>query len=110
MEMQRKLAYEQLLDWVDSNRMLVPLDGQVLHLTILVIQRSDHGIDGPRGRVVVMLQEVSFVFREDLIQVVQRHESKVGVGIVQLPQQLVNRLGVRVVDSSRHDDALLGRT
>lgn len=58
-----------------------PLNRQVLHLSILIVQCLDDAIDCSRGNVVIVLEEVFSRSREQLEQVVEGHETKVGIGI-----------------------------
>lgn len=82
-------------DMTQSSRRL-PLDGLILNLAVLIIQSSDHTIDGPGGGVVVMAEHVWFALGEDGEQVVQGHEAEVWIGIIQLAQQLGDGARIRV--------------
>lgn len=80
---------------------VAPFDCQVLHLSILVVQRLDDTINRTCGYVIVVVQKVGFAVRQYLEQIVERHEPEVRVGISQLLDELDHRLGRRVLGHAR---------
>lgn len=77
-------------------RILAPFDRQVLHLSILVVERLDDAINSTCGNVVVVVQKVRLAVGQDLEQIVERHEAEIRVCISQLLHELDHRLRRRI--------------
>lgn len=77
----------------------IPLDGQILDLSICIVQGLDDGISQLGHDVGVGLVEIGVVC-EHAQEIVQRHEAKVGVWTGHLVQQtLEGKIG-----RGRHDE------
>lgn len=74
----------------------LPFDRLVLDLAVLVVQGLHDVIDGTSGCVVVMMQHVILGIGENGNQVVQGHEPEVRVRVVQLAEELDDRVRGRV--------------
>lgn len=74
----------------------LPLDGLVLNLAVLIVQGLNNMIDGAGGGVVVVMQHVILGIGENGNQVVQSHEPEVRVRVVQLAEELDDRVRGRV--------------
>lgn len=91
-----------------------PLDGQVLHLSILVVQGLDDTVDCASGYVIVMVEEVGLSVCEDLEQIVKGHEAEVRVSVAELLDETNHGLRRRVRGHARGShldgsiDALIG--
>ncbi|MDI1489272.1 MAG: hypothetical protein OHK93_008550 [Ramalina farinacea] len=65
----------------------LPSDGLVLNLAILVVQGLDEAIDYLRAAVVVAGEERLGPRVQETVEVIQRHVTKVCIGVVQFGEQ-----------------------
>lgn len=62
----------------------LPLDREILNLTILVIQGLEDAIHSSGSSVVIIVKKIRLSSAENSTQIVQRHEPIVRIGIVEL--------------------------
>lgn len=65
-------------------RMDRPFNSQVLNFTVLVVQSLKHAINSSCSCIVIIVQEIGLPIIEDIEKIVQRHEAKVGIIVVEL--------------------------
>ena len=61
----------------------IPFNSQILDLAILIIQRLEDTVHSSRSSVIVVVKKVWLPGLKNSTQVVQRHKSIVGIGIVE---------------------------
>ena len=81
----------------------LPSDGLVLNLAILVVQSLDESINYLRAAVVVTGKERLGPRVQETVEVIQRHVTKVCIGVIQFGQKGKAMLRRRSCCWRRHD-------
>jgi hypothetical protein len=80
----------------------IPFECHVLHITMLIIQSLEQAFCKLCRCTAVMSEEGGILVGQEPVEVVQRHVSEVGIGVIELRQQRENsRLSYLPV---RHDE------